>query len=87
MCAPWNGKVLSLTGQTPGYPTLEEAEGAGLFHPNCRHASSLYIPENEEERLTRDAEQMDVMAEDEKKGRCFYNLQNEMTSLIIKIQK
>lgn len=35
LCAPWNGKVLSLTGKTPGYPTLAEAEGAGLFHPNC----------------------------------------------------
>ena len=68
MCAPRNGKVLSLTGQTPGCPTLAEAEGAGLFHPNCRHASSLYIPENEEERLTRDAEQMDVMAENEKRS-------------------
>lgn len=43
MCAPWNGKVLSLTGKTPGYPTLTEAEGAGLFHPNCRHASSLFL--------------------------------------------
>lgn len=43
MCAPWNGKVLSLTGKTPGYPTLAEAEGAGLFHPNCRHASSLFL--------------------------------------------
>ncbi|WP_039879622.1 phage minor capsid protein [Jonquetella anthropi] len=43
MCAPWNGKVLSLTGKTPGYPTLTEAEDAGLFHPNCRHASSLFL--------------------------------------------
>lgn len=43
LCAPWNGKVLSLTGKTPGYPTLAEVEGAGLFHPNCRHASSLFL--------------------------------------------
>lgn len=42
-CAPWQGRVLSLTGKTPGYPTLEEAREAGLFHPNCRHTYSLHI--------------------------------------------
>jgi len=42
-CQPWEGEVLSLTGKTPGYPTLEEARDAGLFHPNCRHAYGLYI--------------------------------------------
>ncbi|EEX49272.1 hypothetical protein GCWU000246_00004 [Jonquetella anthropi E3_33 E1] len=68
MCAPWNGKVLSLTGKTPGYPTLAEAEGAGLFHPNCRHASSLWLPDNLEEQLTKSAEQMDVMTEVEQKS-------------------
>jgi len=29
--------------KTPGYPTLEEAREAGLFHPNCRHAYGLYL--------------------------------------------
>lgn len=43
LCQPWEGQVLSLTGQTAGYPTLDEAKAAGLFHPNCRHAISLYI--------------------------------------------
>lgn len=43
LCIPWQGKVLSLTGRTPGYPTIYEAEAAGLFHPNCRHAYGLYI--------------------------------------------
>lgn len=42
-CAPWEGRILSLTGRTPGYPTLEEAREAGLFHPNCRHTYSLHI--------------------------------------------
>lgn len=35
LCQPWQGKILSITGRTPGYPTLEEAKAAGLFHPNC----------------------------------------------------
>lgn len=43
LCVPWEGKVLSITGKTEGYPTLEEAKAAKLFHPNCRHAYSLHI--------------------------------------------
>lgn len=38
MCMPWEGQILSLTGSTPGYPTLDDAEATGLFHPNCEHA-------------------------------------------------
>ncbi len=42
-CTPWQGKILSITGKTKGYPTLEEAKAAKLFHPRCRHAYGLYI--------------------------------------------
>ncbi|MCI0669365.1 MAG: phage minor capsid protein [Myxococcaceae bacterium] len=37
VCKRWEGKLLSLTGATPGIPTVEEARRDGLFHPNCRH--------------------------------------------------
>lgn len=37
-CAEWEGQILSISGQTEGYPTLQEATDAGLFHPNCEHA-------------------------------------------------
>lgn len=43
-CAFWEGKILSLTGQTKGYPTVAQAERAGLFHPNCKHAINVLIP-------------------------------------------
>lgn len=43
-CAPWQGKILSITGDTPGYTTVAEAEVDGLFHPNCRHAINTLIP-------------------------------------------
>jgi hypothetical protein len=33
---PWHGRTLSLTGQTPGYPTMGEARATGFRHPNCR---------------------------------------------------
>lgn len=44
ICAPWEGKILSARGQTPGYPTVARAEADGLFHPNCRHAINVLIP-------------------------------------------
>ncbi len=37
VCAAWEGERLSLTGDTPGLPTVDQARSAGLFHPNCRH--------------------------------------------------
>lgn len=40
-CARWEGKILSLTGQTSGYPSLAEAQNAGLFHPRCEHAINV----------------------------------------------
>lgn len=56
-CQPWQGKILSITGKTEGYPTLEEAKEAGLFHPNCRHAYGLYIDLDKEiEELEREIE-------------------------------
>lgn len=43
LCKPWQGKILSITGKTKGYPTLDEARTAGLFHDGCRHAMGLHI--------------------------------------------
>jgi hypothetical protein len=43
-CRVWEGKILSITGATAGYPTLGDAEAAGLFHPNCQHAINVLIP-------------------------------------------
>lgn len=48
LCIPWQGKILSLTGKTGGYPTLAQAKEKGLFHPNCKHAYGLYIDFDEE---------------------------------------
>lgn len=36
-CRRWEGRVLSITGQTPGYPTVADAQGGGLWHPGCGH--------------------------------------------------
>lgn len=44
LCYPWQGRILSISGTTPGYPSKADAISAGLFHPNCTHRTSLYIP-------------------------------------------
>ncbi len=44
-CNYAEGKIYSLTGKTPGYPSLEhlKANAPHLFAPNCRHRSVPYI--------------------------------------------
>jgi hypothetical protein len=44
LCVPWEGKVLSTNGMNPDYESLDSAISAGLFHPNCAHDVSPYIP-------------------------------------------
>lgn len=41
LCAPFENKILSISGKTAEYMTIEEAENYGLFHPNCDH-----VPDN-----------------------------------------
>lgn len=42
LCFPWEGRIVSLTGKTKGFPTVDQAKEHGLFHPNCTH-SLLYV--------------------------------------------
>lgn len=44
LCTPWEGRVLSISGNTEGYPTVADARAAGLFHPNCTHGLDPYVP-------------------------------------------
>lgn len=52
ICRPFEGKVLSLSGRTTGrlkdgktvVASLAEAKGKGLYHNNCRHSHSIYLP-------------------------------------------
>lgn len=43
-CADWEGEILSITGNTDGYDTVQDATDAGLFHPNCEHAINVIVP-------------------------------------------
>lgn len=52
ICRPYEGRVLSLSGRTTGklkdgrtvMASLAEAKRAGLYHPNCRHSHTIYLP-------------------------------------------
>lgn len=44
-CANWEGAILSITGNTPGYDTTDQAESDGLMHPNCQHAYNVIEPD------------------------------------------
>lgn len=54
ICKPWQGRIYVddvYSGGTPeeskekGYPLLSEAIDNGLYHPNCKHRSTTYFPE------------------------------------------
>lgn len=42
ICEAWQGVVISISGNTPGYESLSDAEAAGVFHPRCMHDLAVY---------------------------------------------
>jgi hypothetical protein len=50
MCQKWQGKIVSITGQTSGYTKLSDAlfngsySRGGIFHRYCRHTLLVHIP-------------------------------------------
>jgi hypothetical protein len=37
ICLKWEGKVLSISGNNPNVPSVQDAKDDGLWHPRCRH--------------------------------------------------
>jgi len=68
LCRPWEGKVLSISGEDPERPSVQEARDAGLWHPNCTHSAGLYVP-----GLTRPLEGRDNPAGYEQRQEQRYN--------------
>lgn len=44
LCAPYERKILSISGKDKRYTSLAEAKANGLYHPQCRHSFTRYIP-------------------------------------------
>lgn len=60
-CAIYQGRIYSISGNTPGYPALYKTafrNGYSCIHPNCRHQFFPYNPKfytaEERERLEKD---------------------------------
>lgn len=45
ICEAWEGVIVSVSGNDHDYPSLDEAEGAGVFHPRCLHGITTYYPD------------------------------------------
>lgn len=44
LCVAWENVIISVSGKTPGYPSLDDAIAEGCFHPRCLHTLSVYRP-------------------------------------------
>ncbi len=42
ICAAWEGVIVSVSGENRDYPSLDEAESAGCFHPRCLHGITTF---------------------------------------------
>lgn len=42
LCAPFENKILSVTGHSPNYLSIASAEAYGLHHPNCDHYEEAF---------------------------------------------
>jgi len=45
ICAAWEGVIVSVSGNDSDYPSLDDAENDGCFHPRCLHGITTYYPD------------------------------------------
>lgn len=46
VCADWEGQILSITGRSKLYPSVQDATNGGLFHPRCKHTLNAVPPDS-----------------------------------------
>lgn len=73
-CSPYEGKVFSLDGRTPGYPVLDLHTP---FHPGCRHSETPYVIANRS-----DAENERIREESNRSGQITVYSKRDMDALI-----
>jgi len=42
LCQPWEGEILSISGNDPRYQSVDDCEAAGWGHPGCLHTLNAY---------------------------------------------
>ena len=46
VCGDWLGAVVSVSGHSEAFPSLDEALRDGVFHEGCRHKLVSYVPDS-----------------------------------------
>ena len=60
-CDAWAGRIVSMTGETKGFTTYQDALDAGVFHPNCVHFIRAIMPsEIPEAKIQRNVERKEA---------------------------
>ena len=85
-CAMYQGRIYSISGNTPGYPALYKTafkNGYSCIHPNCRHQFFPYNPkfhtEEERARLEKDTRRpMDEEKQSEAARQAYAHSQMQM---------
>jgi len=62
-CLKWTGKIVSISGSSEKYRSVEDAKKDGAFHPRCRHYLAVMFPGEEEEVAEQEAEMREDAAE------------------------
>ena len=52
-CQKWAGRIVSVTGNDPDFPSLDEAKSDGMFHPNCIHTLQAVIEGWDDDEIER----------------------------------
>lgn len=57
LCEPYEGEILSISGESDKYDSLDDAIANGLYHGNCTHRAGAYIEGlTEIEKIEKDPE-------------------------------
>jgi hypothetical protein len=54
-CLRWAGKIVSVSGASDKYPSLDQAKAEGVFHPRCRHYLAVMLPGEEADAAAEEA--------------------------------
>ncbi len=57
VCAEWQGMIVSVSGTNEDYPSVADAEAAGVWHHNCNHTLEPVDPEDLPEAPTDEEKQ------------------------------
>lgn len=55
-CRKWAGRILCVSGKDPDFPTIQDAQRDGMFHPNCIHTLDPVNEKFQKEKIEAERE-------------------------------